>query len=339
MRDGEQQGLISAAAFPVRLDVEKSRFEFVQVDERLIRTATFLDPRSLVQGRQSSAIVDALALCAELDRADVRRRPIRWIFHLGHCGSTLLSRVVDGFSGVLGLREPQCLLSLESYRMELDTPLARVSRERWEGLLSTSLRLLGRGFDPEQRVVIKPTSVCGALAERLLGVDDTAVFLHIDLRDYLAALLREPGLRHQAWLNTLPRLSDWQSWTNDALALRLYGLTPARAIALSWEVERRRVDQLQARLNQSVASVDFDDWLADPEAQTSRLASALGLETTQVEVQNALQSAALERYSKDPSQHFDRAARRRELDQSIHQYRDEIDDAMTWHRESLLPVP
>ncbi|MBN8426350.1 MAG: hypothetical protein J0L65_02680 [Xanthomonadales bacterium] len=333
-----QQGLASAAAFPWRLDVEAARIEFLQVDEGFIREATFLDQRALRDVRLPSAIVDASSLPVELIAAGVVRRPLAWLFHIGHCGSTLLSQVLDGLPGVLGLREPQCLLALASFWSELDQPLSRVARGAWQQQLETCLTLLGRGFHAEQRIVIKPTSHCSSMAERLIGPEDRAVFLRIELVDYLAALLRDPALRHQAWLNALPRLADWQQWTGDAHALRLHGLTSARAIALSWEVEHRRVQRIQKQCDQPVHWLDFAEWLRDPEAQTLRLATWLGLQASPADVSAVLRGADLQRYSKDHSQRFDNTIRRRELDQSIAQHRAEVEDALAWHRDVLLSI-
>lgn len=246
--------------------------------------------------------------------------------------------MLDGLPGVLGLREPQCLLALASFWSELDQPLSRVARGAWQQQLETCLTLLGRGFHAEQRIVIKPTSHCSSMAERLIGPEDRAVFLRIELVDYLAALLRDPALRHQAWLNALPRLADWQQWTGDAHALRLHGLTSARAIALSWEVEHRRVQRIQKQCDQPVHWLDFAEWLRDPEAQTLRLATWLGLQASPADVSAVLRGADLQRYSKDHSQRFDNTIRRRELDQSIAQHRAEVEDALAWHRDVLLSI-
>ena len=323
-----QQGLASATAFPWRLDVETARIEFLQVEETFIREATFLDQRALRDLRLPTAIVDASSLPGELSAAGVVRRPLAWLFHIGHCGSTLLSQVLDGLPGVLGLREPQCLLALASFCSELDQALARVARSAWQQQLETCLTLLGRGFRAEQRIVIKPTSHCSSIAEHLIGPKDQVVFLRIELLDYLAALLRDPALRHQAWLNALPRLADWQQWTGDAHALRLHGLTPARAIALSWEVEQRRVQRIQTQRAQPVHCLDFAEWLRDPETQTLRLATCLGLQASLADVTAVVRGADLQRYSKDHSQRFNDTLRRQELDQSITQHRAEVEDAL-----------
>src|SRR3546814_19085261 len=78
--------------------------------------------------------------------ADGERPPLHWLFHIGHCGSTLISRLLDVLPGLLGLREPLPLLELAMRSIEPDSPTGRVSRDTFEHDLTLPLALLQRGF-------------------------------------------------------------------------------------------------------------------------------------------------------------------------------------------------
>ncbi len=78
-------------------------------DAETYRTASFLDGRALVPG--THAVWIPLSLLARAASA-VRSRPLHFVWHTGHVGSTLLSRLLGEVNGVLSLREPLPLRGL-----------------------------------------------------------------------------------------------------------------------------------------------------------------------------------------------------------------------------------
>ena len=82
----------------------------VAMDRDSYRAASFLDDRML----------QAAGRCADRCRGRTSRRrsagdmrtDARWIFHIGHVGSTLVSRLLGELDGVLALREPRLLRDL-----------------------------------------------------------------------------------------------------------------------------------------------------------------------------------------------------------------------------------
>jgi len=86
------------------LDPAEGAVRLVAMDSDSYRAASFLDDRML------QAPVDAQVLpwtdIEAATAADIRT-DARWIFHIGHVGSTLLSRLLGELDGLLALREPR----------------------------------------------------------------------------------------------------------------------------------------------------------------------------------------------------------------------------------------
>src|SRR6185295_7430347 len=110
----------------------------VQLNEGAYRAASFLDDRILTAGLKGGwATVAGLRDAA---RALPAPRPLNFIFHTGHVGSTLLSRLLDESGCVLSLREPLPLRTLADAQDVLDQP---------ESLLNT------RDFDALEQALLK----------------------------------------------------------------------------------------------------------------------------------------------------------------------------------------
>ena len=77
--------------------------------------STFLDARIRHGGRPNFRVPLAALLAAE-DRAGRAVPRLGWIFHVAHCGSTLLARALDRPGRSLVLREPAALRRLGSAR-------------------------------------------------------------------------------------------------------------------------------------------------------------------------------------------------------------------------------
>src|SRR6478752_1135147 len=88
------------------LDPSEGMLRLVAMDRDSYRAASFLDDRLMQQpvDAQIMAWPDIEAAVAGDVRTDAR-----WIFHIGHVGSTLVSRLLGEIAGVLAVREPRLL--------------------------------------------------------------------------------------------------------------------------------------------------------------------------------------------------------------------------------------
>ena len=110
----------------------------------MYRAASFLDDRILTSDVKGSWV----SLGSVLDAAQAigERKPLHFIFHTGHVGSTLLSRLLDESGCVLSLREPLPLRTLADARDVLGLPESLLSSRDFDALEQALLRLWSRGY-------------------------------------------------------------------------------------------------------------------------------------------------------------------------------------------------
>ena len=308
-----------SAAYPLfAFDPAQNQGWVLHFDADDYRRASFLDQRSLGRRDVSGWTVDR----AELEAALISPAPLRevhWLFHIGHCGSSLVSRLLDLIPGVLGLREPLPLLALAHGRE--DPAVAP-----WEAPV---LALLARGFIDSRAVIVKPTSVVTTIADRLLPNTGRACMLWVDLQTWLATMLRDAQLIEGA-LSTEPLRLARQS-----------ALPPAQTngarLARAWLIEQLRWRGLAAdpALAGRLVDLDFADVLRDPAPAVARLAAHYGLDVPEDWAERIKASELLSRYAKDGDAHFDANARRRELAAAAQAHADGIADGMQWAQAAL----
>lgn len=341
MRPSPADIFASARYYLYGLDLANGRADVLDV-ARSFYAASFLDQRALSGTRVGGwhygldELLDAHAQPGRIAREPDANRNSRWIFHVGHCGSTLLSRLLDQLPDVLGVREPLPLLALAEAWLRRDDPPNGAASRRIDATLALVADLLARGYAAKDRVVVKATSTASMLAPALLAsrTADRAILLELPLSRYLAAYLRDPALRAQARADAVPRLAAWRAWTQDD-ALSLHQLDDAQCIALSWLVETERFERL-ARDPETAARVlrvDGDALLAQPAEHLERIAQHFRLDASDTELESAIASGVLQRYAKQTDRHYDHAARARDLADAESRFAREIEGAGVWARK------
>src|SRR4249919_2530667 len=91
------------------LDPATGMIRLVAMDRDSYRAASFLDDR-LMQQPVDAQIVPWPDIESAVSNG--LRSDARWIFHIGHVGSTLVSRLLGEIEGVLAIREPRLLRDL-----------------------------------------------------------------------------------------------------------------------------------------------------------------------------------------------------------------------------------
>lgn len=308
-----------------------------------MRAASFLDERLGLQGREGVWI--PFEQLAEADfPAHADSRAAAFIFHIGHCGSTLLSRLLDHVPDVLGLREPLVLRDLATERRTLDSPLARLHEQQWQALLHNSLRLWARGFSAQQRVVIKATSTCNNLIEPILAQSphSRAVLLHLRLEPYLATMLKRPGGGLDAQHAAPARLEYLHALLGDT-SIRLPGLQPAEILAMGWIAELARFMRLMAdpAISERLFLLDFEQLLADVPGTLDAVRRHLLLPQPSDSADGVERDSAMKRYAKDPNHAYSPDDRQHDLDLARHHFAADIAQGLHWadaliERHSLL---
>lgn len=257
----------------------------VQMDAAAYRRSIFLDRRISPAGDQEIQLPVAALLHLPVQPATPP--PLGWIFHMAHCGSTLLARALGELGDNIVLREP---FALRQLAFEPDP--AR---------LALVMAMLARRYAPDAPTIVKANVPVNFLLPAITAHDPgaCAIMLHCQLPDYLPAILRSDN--HRGWLRNV----------TTQLAGHLGDLSRAsdaqRAAALWLAQTRRFADALRAMPD--ARSLDAERFFAKPGATLAAVADHLGVAAKPDAIAALVAGPLFATYSKNPALAFDNAAR------------------------------
>src|SRR4051812_20955763 len=185
--------------FPHYYDAAHDVVAFVEHDEASYRAASFLDDSSLPPGAARHPV--PWNQVASLVPADARR-DVQYIFHIGHVGSTLISRLLGELPEVLALREPQILRDFAACLADGSWDPASIPAR-----LDALNALLSRTFRPEQRAMAKATSFVSEIAADLVPGGSRALLLCASPEHYAGNILGGPNSRQEMAASAADRLA------------------------------------------------------------------------------------------------------------------------------------
>ena len=314
-----------ASLLAQQIDVAADQLLLVRLTEDEYRAASFLDQRILT--RQSPA---QWAPWHEVEAAGIAERPgLGFIFHIGHSGSTLVSRLLDEVPNVLGVREPQLLRTLAELGMLRGRAESPWPPERFDERTATVCSLLSRSFRDGQRAIVKPTSFVSEIAADLLGAQRRGLVLTLSPERYIETILggensrRELAMMAGARLVRLHRRLGAEPW-------KLWELDEAQRAALSWACETAALEAAAAERPDQLMWIDFDTFLAAPAEWLARGARFLGLDLAAEESRKLVDGPVMGRYSKAPEHAYGPELRRQVLEQARREHGAAIAGAMRW---------
>jgi hypothetical protein len=312
-----------------KVDVARDAALLVQLSEKAYRAASFLDDRILaadVKGAWTS-----LASVVEAARAIGERKPLHFILHTGHVGSTLLSRLLDESGRVLSLREPLPLRTLADARDALALPESLLSARDLEALEDALLSVWSRGYRDTHSIVLKATSSACRIAVPLLDrhVRAHAVYLNLAAEPYLATLLagRNSGIDLRG--HGPVRIRQLQSRIETPLP-PLHSLSPGELAAMSWLAETWNQHDAVTRCGPRILALDFDELLGDIVGGVGRVAAHFQLPLESRWLADVASSPVLTRYSKSPDFEYSPDMRRELLRQSRQSHAAQIAAGLRW---------
>lgn len=320
--------LDNPAFLPFQLDLEAGRVLLVRLDAETRANAPFLDQRALPP-KPEGYWLPLDALLARSAAPDAAR--LDWIFHIGHCGSTLLSRLLQAWPALQVLREPQPLRTLAAADMDAMHPAAEVMQRLVE--------LWSRPLPSHSRSLIKASSSCNALAGALLvqRPQARAVLLDMPLEPYLATMLKS-GAAFADVAAAAPGRRRVLAGGDDAIDAELATLAQPEQCAMGWLAEQLRFRDLAAgRHGGRVLRVDFEALLAHPHDTLAAIAGHLDLPAAQLDA--VLASPWWGRYSKAGAHAYAPRDRQHDLELSRQRHGEAIAAAQSWLQGFLRRHP
>jgi hypothetical protein len=323
---------VSPDAYPQALDLVGGRVLVIRMDAKAYRAASFLDDRILGPNTRGAWLPGAVVTEAARQVADPR--PLHFIFHTGHVGSTLVSRLLDETGMLLSLREPLPLRTLADAHDVIASSESLLSEAQFDALLDMMRRLWSRGYDWTRGVVVKATSSAGRAADALLKnrPQSRSIYLNVRAEPYLATLLGGANSAMDLRGHGPGRMRRLQRSIRVTPA-PLHGLSIGELAALGWLVETMSQQEAVKRFPDCVLALDFDELLADITAGLERILAHFGLPHDARYLAGIARSPVLQRYSKAPEVPFPQGERSAQLEDSRRQNRDEIQKGMAWLRK------
>lgn len=277
--------------------------QFLPMDRAAYRRSIFLDHR--ISPADGEAFVLDLAGLAGVVPDAV---PAGWIFHVAHCGSTLLARALEQLTDTLVLREP---LALRQLALDPD-----------QRVLPIVLALLARRYPGAGRTVIKANVPVNFMLDKIAAADPEApaILLYSHLPDYLLAVLRSPN--HRGWVRTISGQLAAHIGSQDASS-------DAELAAALWLAQHRRFAAALLAMPQA-RTLEAEQFYADPAAALTKAAALYGLPSDPALAAQIAAGPLFATYSKNSGQAFDNAARLARRDYLAGQLGGELAEAAAW---------
>lgn len=308
------------------LDPPGRLVRLVRMDAAAYRRLSFLDDR-MFQERPGNAQLVPWATVAPALNAGLRT-DARWIFHISHVGSTLVSRLLGELSGVLAVREPRSLRDLTFCPAPLRQPF-----------FEPVTKLMSRTFARDEFACVKTTSIVSEIAPQLVPSGERALFIYAKPENFIATLLT--GERS---INELRRLVDLRTrrMTERVMGLDDQNLSDAHRAAAAWACEMTSLESAADRMSdRATLWQDFDVMLADMPAALRRTADHFGFSAEEAELVALATGPLMSRYSKGPQFEYSPAVRREVIADATDRHREDIESALAMlhkaaERSSLL---
>ena len=243
------------------------------------RRESFLDDRLF----QSPRIFHALPWEAAVAGLGGARADCRWIFHVGHVGSTLISRLLGELPGILSVREPRILRDLAASGPAAQPYFAGVQQ------------LLSRSFAADEAALVKATSFASEIAAELIGDAGRALFVYATPRAYLGTCLAGENTMKEVVALAPSRLQRMAG----RASLGAIPDRPAYQVAAAWACEMTALEAAADGLGaDAVQWLDFDVLLAAVPRSLGKAAAFLGFDAPADRIQAIADGPLMGRYSK-----------------------------------------
>ncbi len=302
---------LARSVYPHQYDVARDQLLLVRLASDAQEKASFLDDRVLAPNMPGAWFSWDQLAPARAKLTDCRPH---YIFHMGHCGSTLISRLISAATEAVALREP---LPLRAFAFDAaEGAGALLSEPGFFDRFSFFERCWARGDRP---VIVKATSICTDLASKTDADGARALFLYQTPETHLAALL--------AGANTLNDLRGFAQMRHRRLRARS---TPPPLAASSLGELAAQVWLCEASAAAAVhdaaglAIMNFENFLGAPALELARACNLFGLTPGEGKIAAALASPIMKTYSKAPEHAYSPTTRQEIIADAAKKYGDEI---------------
>jgi hypothetical protein len=311
--------------YPHQLNLINDSLLLVKLSSDEIRAASFLDQRVLgktVEGQW----VNWQGVADRIKKAPAKTLP-GFIFHVGHCGSTLVSRLMEFAEDTQCFREPLPLRTLAQDLADLEEGRSFLSRQEQQHRLKLLSGLWRRGA---QHTVIKATSICTDLLQNIHSLEPTAraLFIYNRAETHITTLLA--GQNALMDLKGFAQLRLQRLQKASGLDIQLHQLSMGQLAALSWLSETTSINRSIDAHPQQISLLEFESLLQNPAENLGISLTHLGIDASPATIEKAVASPVLSTYSKAPEHEYNAQTRAAILNDSRSRFGQEIRAGMAW---------
>lgn len=303
------------------LDPSQGAARLVAMDDESYRAASFLDDR-LLQTPVNSQIVSWTDIEAAV--TDNMRSDARWIFHIGHVGSTLVSRLLGELDGVLAIREPRLLRDLALTPAEI--------RHRY---IEPIPKLMSRTFADSEVACVKATSFASEIAPDLVPPNERALFMYATPRNYIASILAGESSAEEMRL-----LAGKRAQRLNGRGIYIPAQNDAGQAAVAWATEMTALEAAaDAMSDRKIKWVDFDAMLEDFELAIVHVGSFFRFTFDAGKMQEIVSGPLMTRYSKAVEYEYSPNLRRELIGEAAERFAGDIIGALAMLRSAAEKSP
>jgi len=308
----------SPELFPHALDLRSGMVTLLRLTRADYQQAGFLDGR--IAGPAKPARTMAFAELADAVGTAGLPESCDFIFHIGHVGSTLLSRLLGRHPTLFSVREPEILRTLALARNE------NIAASHLPALL----KLWSRTYDAGARAVVKASSFVSDLADQILmrNYAPRALVMGIAPETYLATIFG--GANSPAEARALAPFRLARLRARLCCAWPIEDMSEGEIVALGWACEASALAAAAAQFAGRVHVMDFDRFLARPQESLGAAFEHFGVAAADKEIDDLLAGPEMRTYSKAPEFAYDTALRQSVLDEGRSRHAREIRRGLQW---------
>ncbi len=308
-----------------QLNLVNDHLLLARLSRKEIDDASFLDQRIMKQTTQGAWV--PWQQVAENAGSKTATATLGMIFHVGHCGSTLLSRLMAFAHETQSLREPLPLRVLAQDLADSYEGRSFLDRQSLQKRLGVLLSLWGRGAS---HTLIKATSVCTDLLPEISAVDPQArsLFVYNDAETHIATLLA--GQNAMVDLRGFGQLRIQRLRQSSGLDIKLSHLNLGQLAVVSWLSETYSMADSIQRLPGQIEALEFETLLQQPASTLEHLFQHMKIPVNRDQIEKAVNSPVLQTYSKAPEHQYNAQTRAAILSESRARFQNEIRDSMGW---------
>ena len=300
---------------------------FARMNRETYKKSIFTDQRIIALDPKPIR-VDLNTLLHAFKKQKYKTAKLSYIFHVAHCGSTLLSRAMDLESHNIVYREPfvlrQLSVALAENAWNTSPP------ESWTYLLELTNTLLSKSYLRNAPVIIKANVPVNFAIDRImeLSPDAHGLLLYGTFDNYLLSILKSDS--HRQWVtdvtNILGRMIEQRTGIS---RIEREKLSVAQTAASLWLAQISIFNDVAQKYN-NIKTLDSEIFFTHPETVLSATFSLFGNTLNAQEISAIVQSDLFSQHAKLPGQKYNNERRLSEKKQMMQAISGELNEARDW---------